>query len=118
MTQGIEGVADLNVEQQIERPQLLIRPRRTLLAQYGITLPEFAEFVNSAIGGEVVSQVQDGARTFDLTVRVADDDLSTMERIRNLLIDTNTGQKVPLADVAEVMSTAGPNTINRENATA
>lgn len=116
VTQGIEGVADLNVEQQIERPQLLIRQRRTLLAQYGITLPEFAEFVNSAIGGEVVSQVQDGARTFDLTVRVADDDLSTMERIRNLLIDTNTGQKVPLADVAEVMSTAGPNTINRENA--
>lgn len=116
VTQGIEGVADLNVEQQIERPQLLIRPRRTLLAQYGITLPEFAEFVNSAIGGEVVSQVLDGARTFDLTVRVADDDLSTMERIRNLLIDTNTGQKVPLADVAEVVSTAGPNTINRENA--
>ena len=115
-TQGIEGVADLNVEQQIERPQLLIRPRRTLLAQYGITLPEFAEFVNSAIGGEVVSQVQEGARTFDLTVRVADDDLSTMERIRNLLIDTNTGQKVPLSDVAEVVSTAGPNTINRENA--
>ena len=116
VTQGIEGVADLNVEQQIERPQLLIRPRRTLLAQYGITLPEFAEFVNSAIGGEVLSQVQEGARTFDLTVRVADDDLSTMERIRNLLIDTNTGQKVPLADVAEVVSTAGPNTINRENA--
>ena len=116
VTQWIEGVADLNVEQQIERPQLLIRPRRTLLAQYGITLPEFAEFVNSAIGGEVVSQVQEGARTFDLTVRVADDDLSTMERIRNLLIDTNTGQKVPLADVAEVVSTAGPNTINRENA--
>ena len=116
VTQGIEGVADLNVEQQIERPQLLIRPRRTLLAQYGITLPEFAEFVNSAIGGEVVSQVQEGARTFDLTLRVADDDLSTMERIRNLLIDTNTGQKVPLADVAEVVSTAGPNTINRENA--
>lgn len=116
VTQGIEGVADLNVEQQIERPQLLIRPRRTLLAQYGITLPEFAEFVNSAIGGEVVSQVQEGARTFDLTVCVADDDLSTMERIRNLLIDTNTGQKVPLADVAEVVSTAGPNTINRENA--
>ena len=116
VTQGIEGVADLNVEQQIERPQLLIRPRRTLLAQYGITLPEFAEFVNSAIGGEVVSQVQEGARTFDLTVRVAADDLSTMERIRNLLIDTNTGQKVPLSDVAEVVSTAGPNTINRENA--
>ena len=115
-TEGIEGVADLNVEQQIERPQLLIRPRRTLLAQYGITLPEFAEFVNAAIGGEVVSQVQDGAKSFDLTVRVAESDLSTIERINNLLIDTNTGRQVPLSDVADVVSSAGPNTINRENA--
>lgn len=115
-TQRIEGVTDLNVEQQIERPQLIIRPRRSLMAQYGITLPELAEFVNAAIGGEVVSQVQDGARTFDLTVRVADDDLNTINRISALLIDTNTGRKVPLSNVTEVVSTAGPNTINRENA--
>lgn len=114
-TQGIEGVADLNVEQQIERPQLIIRPRRTLLAQHGITLPQFAEFVNAAIGGETVSQVQDAGRTFDLTVRVANDDLSTIERIKNLLIDTADGQQVPLADVADVVSSAGPNTISREN---
>lgn len=116
VTQDIEGVADLNVEQQVERPQLVIRPRRTMLARYGITLPEFAEFVNAAVGGETVSQVQDGARTYDLTVRVAEDDLSTIERIKNLLVDTSDGRQVPLADVADVVSTAGPNTISRENA--
>lgn len=115
-TKTIEGVADLNVEQQIERPQLIIRPRRTLLAQAGITLPQFAEFVNAAIGGEVVSQVQEGSRSFDLTVRVADDDLNSIERMKSLLIDTNDGRQIPLADVAEVLSSAGPNTVSRENA--
>lgn len=115
-TKDIEGVADLNVEQQIERPQLVIRPRRTLLARYGITLPQFAEYVNAAVGGEVVSQVQEGAKTFDLTVRVADNDLQSIDHIKSLLIDTNDGRLVPLADVAEIVSTAGPNTISRENA--
>lgn len=115
-TKDIEGVADLNVEQQIERPQLVIRPRRTLLARYGITLPQFAEYVNAAVGGEMVSQVQDGAKTFDLTVRVADNDLQSIDHIKSLLIDTNDGRLVPLADVAEIVSTAGPNTISRENA--
>lgn len=115
-TQGIDGVTDLNVEQQIERPQLIIRPRRTLMAQYGITLPQFAEFVNAAIGGETVSQVQKGNQSLDLTVRVADDDLTTIERMKTLLIDTSDGRQVPLTDVAEVLSNAGPNTVNRENA--
>lgn len=115
-TKGVEGVTDLNVEQQIERPQLVIKPRRTLLAQYGITLPDFAQYVNAALGGEVVSQVQDGIKTFDLTVRMADNDIATIDRIRGLLIDTSDGRKVPLAEVAEVVSTAGPNTISRENA--
>lgn len=112
----IEGVADLNVEQQVERPELTIRPRRVLLARYGITLPRFAECINAALGGEVVSAVQDGAKTFDLTVRAADEDLNSVEQIRNLLIDTGDGHKVPLADVAEIVSSAGPNTISRENA--
>lgn len=115
-TQGIDGVTDLNVEQQIERPQLIIRPRRTLMAQYGITLPQFAEFVNAAIGGETVSQVQKGNQSLDLTVRVADDDLTTIERMKTLLIDTSDGRQVSLTDVADVLSNAGPNTVNRENA--
>lgn len=112
----IEGVVDLNVEQQVERPQLVVRPRRELLARYGITLPEFAEYVNAALGGEVVDQVPDGNRTFDLTVRMADDALSTQDRIRALLLTTPDGKQIPLTEVAEVISTAGPNTISRENA--
>lgn len=112
----IEGVVDLNVEQQVERPQLVVRPRRELLARYGITIPEFAEYVNAALGGEVVDQVPDGNRTFDLTVRMADDALSTQDRIRALLLTTPDGKQIPLTEVAEVISTAGPNTISRENA--
>ena len=115
-TAGIEGVTDLNVEQQVERPQLIVRPRRTMLAAYGITLPQFAEYVSAALGGETVSQVQDGAKTFDLTIRMADEDINAIDRIRTLLIDTPTGQQVPLADVADIVSAAGPNTISRENA--
>ena len=116
VTKDIEGVADLNVEQQVERPQLLLKPRRELLARYGITLPEFAEYVNAAVGGEVVSQVLDKGRAFDLTVRMSAHDLSTIDHIRQLLIDTPDGRKVPLSEVCEVTSTAGPNTISRENA--
>lgn len=114
-TMDIRGVADLNVEQQIERPQLIVRPRRAMLARYGITLPEFAEYVNVALGGTAVCQVQDGAKTFDLTVRMADDDINTIERINSLLISTNDGGMVPLANVADIQSSAGPNTISREN---
>lgn len=115
-THDIEGVTDLNVEQQIERPQLIIRPRRTLLASYGITLPQFAECVNVALGGEVVSQVQDGGKTFDLTVRMADEDINSIDHIRDMLIDTGDGRQVAFSDMADIESSAGPNTISRENA--
>lgn len=115
-THDIEGVTDLNVEQQVERPQLIIRPRRTLLASYGITLPQFAECVNVALGGEVVSQVQDGDKTFDLTVRMADEDINSIDHIRDMLIDTGDGRQVAFSDMADIESSAGPNTISRENA--
>lgn len=115
-THSIDGVTDLNVEQQVERPQLVIRPRRLLLASNGITLPQFAAYVNAALGGEVVSQVQDGGKTFDLTVRMADEDINSIDHIRNMLIDTADGRQVCLSDVADIFSSAGPNTISRENA--
>ena len=113
--QGIEGITDLNVEQQIERPQLVIEPKRELLAAYGITLPEFSNFISTALAGEVVSQVYEQGKTFDLTVKVAEEDRDRAETIKDLLIDTYDGKKVPLNQVAEVRSTMGPNTINREN---
>ena len=115
-THSIDGVTDLNVEQQVERPQLVIRPRRLLLASNGITLPQFAAYVNAALGGEVVSQVQDGGKTFDLTVCMADEDINSIDHIRNMLIDTADGRQVCLSDVADIFSSAGPNTISRENA--
>ena len=113
--QGIPGIADLNVEQQIERPQLVISPKREILAKYGISLPEFSEFVNVCLAGETVSQVYEKGKSFDLTVRVKDDLRDKMEKIRNLMIDTGDGQKIPLNYVAEIRSAMGPNTISREN---
>jgi len=112
--EDIEGIADLNVEQQIERPQLKIEPKREVMAKYGITLPEFAEIVNIMLAGEVVSQVYEENRSFDLTLKVNDDSRETADRIKNLIVDAN-GRKIPLGNIAEITSTTGPNTINREN---
>ena len=111
----VEGVADLNVEQQIERPELKIEPKREMLARYGISLPQFNEFVTVNMGGEVVSQVYEKGRSFNLIVRSAEENRSTMEHIRNLMIDDAQGNKVPLSYVADIRSSMGPNTINREN---
>lgn len=110
----IPGLVDLKVEQQIERPQLTITPKRELMTQYGISLPEFEEYINVMLGGEVVSQVYDDGKTFDLTVKTSDASRATMEDIKDLIIDAG-GKKVPLSYVAEVRSVTGPNTINREN---
>lgn len=112
---SVEGIADLNVEQQIERPELKIVPRRDMLRKYGITLPEFAEFVSVCMAGETVSQVYESGKNFNLVVRVDEDDRKTMERIEDMMIDTADGQRIPLAEVADVVSAKGPNTINREN---
>ncbi|NCC09387.1 MAG: efflux RND transporter permease subunit [Bacteroidia bacterium] len=113
--EGIEGIADLNVEQQIERPQLTIRPKRELLAKYGISLPEFSEFINVALAGKVVSQVYEKSKSFDLTLKVKEAYRDEAEKIGELMMDTSDGLKVPLNQVADIQSTMGPNTINREN---
>ena len=111
---NIDGIADLTLEQQIERPQLQIHPKRDMLAKYGITLPEFSEFINVALSGKVVSQVNDDGKIFDLTVKVNDNKRTTMEEIGELTIDAN-GRKIPLQYVAEILPLSGPNTISREN---
>ena len=111
---GVEGIADLNVEQQIERPQLQIVPRREMLAKYGVTPAQFAEMVDVYLAGATVSQVYEGNRSFDLTVKVDDASRRTMDDIRNLTADA-AGAKIPFSEIAEIRSAAGPNTINREN---
>ena len=112
--EGVEGVADLNVEQQVERPQLKIVPRREVMAKYGVTMPEFADMVNVLLAGEAVSQVYEGRRVFDLTLKVGDDSRATAEDIRRLIVDAG-DTKVPLGQIADVVSSVGPNTISREN---
>ncbi|HOV71749.1 MAG TPA: efflux RND transporter permease subunit [Dysgonamonadaceae bacterium] len=111
---NIDGVVDLNVEQQVERPQLKIVPKREILAKYGISLPEFNEAIGVLLEGKPVSQVYEGDRSFDLILRVKDKDRESVEAIGNLAIDAD-GQKVPLCQVADIVSSAGPHTINREN---
>ncbi len=112
---SIEGVADLNVEQQVERPQLKITPKREMLAKYGITLPQFSDFITVMLSGEVVSQVYIDGKSFDLTLKSADDYKDSADKIRNLMIDAG-GNKIPFGYVAEIVSSTGPNTVNRENA--
>ncbi|MDR2774465.1 MAG: CusA/CzcA family heavy metal efflux RND transporter [Tannerella sp.] len=110
----VKGIADLNVEQQVERPQLKITPKREMLAKYGMTPPEFAEIVNVMLAGETVSQVYEDNKSFDLTLKVNDDSRGTAEQIRNLIVDAG-GRKIPFGYIADISSSTGPNTINREN---
>lgn len=112
---SVEGIADLNVEQQIERPQLKIVPKRDMLARYGITLPQFADFVSVNLAGATVSQVYEQGKVFNLVVRAKEDTRSSMDRIQDLMIDTDSGERIPISYVADITSAMGPNSISREN---
>ena len=112
---GVEGVADLNVEQQTERPQLQIVPKREMMAKYGVTMPEFAEFVEVNLAGAVVSQVYEKGKVFNLIVRAKDNVRDETDKVNDLMIDTPTGERIPLSYVADVISTMGPNSVSREN---
>lgn len=113
--QNVKGLVDLSVEQQVEIPQVQIKAKRDILNYYGISIGDFNEFVDVAFAGEKVSEVYEGARTFDLVVRYDDANKGKLENMSNALIDTHDGNKVPLNYVADIVSTTGPNTINREN---
>jgi CzcA family heavy metal efflux pump len=113
--EGTRGLVDLSVEQQIDIPQVQIKANRDMMSKYGITIGEFTEFTDIAFAGEKVSEVYEGAKRFDLVLRFDSSNRGSIERIANTLIDTHDGQKIPLSYVAEVVSTSGPNTINREN---
>lgn len=112
---GIGNLADLNVERLTERPELIIEPKREMLAAYGISPAELSEFIEVFIGGRTVSSVYEGGKVFDLTVKASESYRDKIETIDEMPIDTPFG-KVPLGTVARVRSVSGPNTINRENA--
>ncbi|MCQ2134697.1 MAG: efflux RND transporter permease subunit [Bacteroidales bacterium] len=113
--EDLPGLTDIMVEQQIERPQLNIVPRREMLARYGITMSEFAETVEVLLEGAVVGQVYEGSKAFDLTVKADDGGTRDFDMVRDLMVSTADGRMVPLSSVADIVSSSGPNTINREN---
>ncbi len=111
----IEGLVDVNVDQQIEIPQIQIRAKRDMLASYGITIGQFNQFVEFAFGGEKLSDIYEGQRSFGLVLRFNKDYTETIQGIRSALIDTHDGKKVPLEQVANIVSVSGPSSISREN---
>lgn len=115
VVEDIKGVADLNVEQQVERPQLKITPRREMLARYGLSLPEFGEQLSTLLAGKTISQVYEGNQAFDLILRVEETSRQSVAALRDMML-TADGHAVPLSHLADITSSAGPNTINRENA--
>ncbi|HKL72126.1 MAG TPA: efflux RND transporter permease subunit, partial [Marinilabiliaceae bacterium] len=111
----IDGLVDVNVDQQVEVPQIQIRAHRDMLAEYGISMAQFNDFVDVAFGIEKHADIYEGQNRFDLLLRLHPDYTETIEGIRSALIDTQDGKKVPLEQVAEVVSVTGPSTIGREN---
>jgi CzcA family heavy metal efflux pump len=110
------GVVDVAVEQQTETPQLQLRPNRGMLARYGVTMERFNEFVELAFAGEKLGEIYEGQRSFDLVMRLAPRYTESAEGVRSALVDIEGGRKVPLEEVAEVVSAGGPGSISRENA--
>lgn len=113
--QEIEGVVDVAVEQQTEVPQLQLRANRLMLAKYGITIEDFNRFINLAFPGEKLADIYEGERSFDLVIKLNDNYTTNIEQVKSALIDTGFGGKVPIEEVAEIVSVGGPNSISREN---
>ena len=107
-------VVDVNVEQQVEIPQIQVRADREKLAYFGITMGEFNAFVEAAFPGKVVGSIYEEERSFDLVLRLNKDYTETIDGVKQALIDTPNG-KVPLESVADVVSVGGPGSISREN---
>lgn len=110
----VPGVVDANIEQQVERPELIITPRRELMAVYGITMADFNRLISVAIGGEAVSQVYEEGQPYDLTVILDSSSRNSIESLSEMAIDSSKG-KIPFSTIAEIRSATGPNMINREN---
>lgn len=111
----VEGVVDLATEQQMNVPQIRIKANRLQMAKYGMTVTDFSEALDVAFNGEVVSQVLEGQQSFDLLVRFNDNHRGSIEKIRQALFDTPMGVKVPISELATIVSEKGINTISREN---
>jgi CzcA family heavy metal efflux pump len=111
----VNGVVDLVLEPQIPVPQIQIKFDRDAASRYGFSVGDISSIIETALNGQVVSQVLENQQSFDLVVWLKPDARQNLETIRNLLIDTPNGEKIPLGNVAIIDNGTGPNTINREN---
>lgn len=111
---SVPGIVDANIEQQVERPELVITPKRQMMAAYGVTMADFNRVVAVAIGGQAVSQVYEDGQPYDLTVILDPSSRNSIESLSEMAIDSSKG-KIPFSTIADIRSTTGPNTINREN---
>lgn len=112
---GVEGIADVAVDQQIEVPQIKIIPNRQMLSAYGLTIKNVLDQVDIAFAGENAGNIYDGQKYFDLIVRFEKEYRKDMNTLENMLIMTPGGQNIPLTNLAEIISVSSPNTISREN---
>lgn len=110
----IPGLVDISIEQQIDRPEIIIRPRREVLARHGITMKAFSDALSTTISGTRVSQVYENGLPYDITLIATPDARTSIDALGDIMLDGAQG-KVPLAEVAEITSKAGPNVVNREN---
>jgi CzcA family heavy metal efflux pump len=113
--EGIDGLVDLSVEQQTETPQLQVRANRAMLSRYGISIEDFNAFIELAFAGEKLSDIYEGQRSFDLVLRLNENYTGNIEQLKSALIDTGYGGKIPLEEIAGIVSVGGPNAISREN---
>lgn len=110
----VPGLVDIAIEQQVDRPEVIIRPRRSVLARYGITMNAFAETLSTTISGAKVSQVYESGLPYDIVLIANEEARSSLAALGDIMVDTPEG-KVPLAAIAEIISKSGPNVVNRED---
>ncbi len=110
---SVAGVVDLQLEQQSEVPQLRIDPDRGALARVGLMVGDLARFIDVALGGEPVSQVLEGGRTYPIVVRLPDSIRAEPEALSGLPIDAHKG-RVPLGQLVTFSVDRGPSAISRE----
>ena len=111
----IPGLADVAVAQQIEVPQIRIKPKRQMLSAFGMTVGDFMEQVDIAFAGEEAGEIYEGQKYFDLVVRYQDDFRNKIERIKTALVSLPNGGQTSIDQLATVSSVSSPNTISRED---
>ncbi len=112
----VPGVVDLQMEPQVEIPQLRLRVKRDEAARYGLNPGDVTRMLETAYRGTVVSELLDEDRWHGLVVWFDETSRNDPQVINQTILDTPSGRKVALGQVAEVLQTTGPNTLNRENA--